>query len=263
MRDELSHTVRAELHYQRGKLSELCGDIDTYREAMLQAKQHIDQTDDEQLQGLITYELAQLSIRADDAATAAKYAASIVSDSAPPLVQAGAYRVQARAQLAEGNCDQARLLLQRAIALADQVGDPIAKAMDISLLGEVEGQAHNLEAARTAFDEAVALFEANGDQHSAAITYHQWAKALYLNGLMEEAGERFIHAASIFAEFGDQATLATVAHNFQYYLGELGAAFASYMALKWLTAGLPGAEVRDYVAKGLDPDLAHKPDPET
>lgn len=259
--NELPHAVRAELYYQRGKLAELCGNIDAYREAILRARQHADQSSDEQLAGLIAYELAQLQIYSGDPAAAAEHAAGMLYDSAPLHLQAGASRAQAQAHLAQGNYDEARLLLQGAIALDNQAGNTIGKAMNISLLGEVEGRASNLQAARTAFEEAIALFEAADDRHSAAITYHQWAKTFFLNGLMEEAGEYFIHSASIFSEVGDQATLVTVAHNFQYYLGQFETG-APRMALKWIAARLPALEMMDYVAEGLRADTPDDPEPE-
>lgn len=80
---ELTHAVRAELHYQRGKLAELCGDIDTYRKAILRASQHADQSSDEQLTGLITYELAQQRIRTDKAAAVAAHRARISTERRP------------------------------------------------------------------------------------------------------------------------------------------------------------------------------------
>lgn len=248
---ELTHTVRAELHYQRSKLAELCGDIDTYRDSILRARQHADQSSDEQLTGLIAYELAQLRIRAGDASGAVEHSESMLSDLAPLHMQAGAFRIQAQAQLAEGNHNEARLLLQRAIALDTQIGNTIGKAMSISLLGEVEGRAKNLQAAIAAFEDAIDLFEAAGDHRSAAITYHQWAKTYYLNDLMEEAGEYFIHSARILAEVDDQATLVTVARNFQYYLDALPAKFASYMAFKWVVEKLPASEAISTLAVNL------------
>jgi tetratricopeptide (TPR) repeat protein len=259
--NELPHAVRAELHYQRGMLAELCGNIDAYRESILRARQHADQSCDEELAGLIAYEVAQLSIRAGNVA-AAEHAAGISLQSALPNVQAGACRTQAQARLAEGNYDEARMFLQRAIALDDQTGNTIGKAMNISLLGEVEGRANNLQASRIAFEEAVALFEAAHDRRSAAVTYHQWAKTLYLKDLMEEAGEYFIQSARIFSEVGDQATLATVAQNFQSYLDQLKADGASYMAFKWISAKLPASKVMDCMAEGLFAAPPNKLEPE-
>jgi tetratricopeptide (TPR) repeat protein len=261
MHNELPHAVRAQLHYQRGKLAELCGKIDTYREAMFLAQHHADQASDEQLVELIAYEVAQLSIRSGNAAEA-EHAAGVLSHSTLPHVRAGAFRTQGQAQLAKGNYDEARMFLQRAIALDDQADNTIGKAMNLSLLGEVEGRANNLHASRTAFEEAVALFEAAGDRQSAAVTYHQWAKTFYLNDLMEEAGEYFIHSASIFSEVNDQATFETVQHNFHIYLGEVGTDFASHMALKWISAKLPASEMIGHIAKGLFADISDKSEPE-
>lgn len=259
--NELPHEVQAELHYQRGKLAELYGDIDAYRDAIVRAQRHADQSSDKQLVGLIAYELAQLRIRSGDLAAVPEHAADMLYDSAPLHLQAGANRAQAQAHLAQGNYDEARVLLQRAIALDDQAGNNIGKAMNISLLGEVEGLANNLPAAKIAFENAVALFEVARDRRSAAVTYHQWAKTLYKKELMEEAGEYFIQSAGIFSEIGDQATFATVAQNFRYYLGELQADMASYMALKWISAKLPGSIVMDHMSEELDASPPNKLEP--
>lgn len=173
-------------------------------------------------------------------------------------MKAASYRIQAQAQLVKGNYGEARLLLQRAIALDGQAGNTIGKAMNISLLGEVEGQANNLQAASTAFEDAVALFEAAGDRRSAAITYHQWAKSFLTNDAWEEAGDYFIHSACIFGEEDDQATLATVAENFRYYLDQLNSDSAAVMALRWVSAGLPNSEVMGYLADGQLIELLSK-----
>ncbi len=260
--NELPHEVKAELHYQRGKLAEVLGDIDAYRDAILRAMRHAEQSNDRELAGLIAYESAQLHIRSGDPAAGTEDATTMLYDSAPLHLQAGANRAQAQARIAQGNYDEARVLLQRAIALDEQAGNIIGKAMNISLLGEVEGLGNNVQAAKVAFENAVALFEAARDRRSAAVTYHQWAKTLYKNEFMEEAGEYFIQSACIFSELSDQATFATVAENFRYYLGELQTDMASYMAHKWIFAKLPGSNVMEFMSVGFGTPPPSKLEPE-
>ena len=177
-------------------------------------------------------------------------------------MKAASYRTQAQAQLVEGNYDEARLLVQRAIALDDQDGNTIGRAMNISLLGDIEGQANNLQAAGTAFEDAIALFESAGDRHNAAISYHQWAKAFLGNDAWEEAGLYFIHSARIFSEEDDHATLVTVAQNFRYYLDQLMVDSATSMALQWVSAGLPASEVHGYLDEGQLIEFLSKFEPE-
>jgi tetratricopeptide (TPR) repeat protein len=149
------------------------------------------------------------------------------------------YRSRAQASRASGDLAQARDLLALAVAAAQHEGDSVARAMNVSLLAEVEGEAGNLGLAFTGFAEAIATFKAAGDLRSAGVTYHQWAKLLYLNGRFEEAGNYFIASAQCFLANEDGGMVAAVAESFRTCVWDADEPDRRQMTQAWESTDLP------------------------
>lgn len=155
------------------------------------------------------------------------------------MIPSAAYRSQAQAARRRGALEEARELLNLAIAAAADEGDVVARAMNISLLAEVQGAAGDLEGAFELFADAVATFELAGDLTSAGVTYHQWAKLLFLNERLEHAGDYFIMSAECFAEAEDDTMLDAVTGSFGTYLEKCDNELADHMRRQWEAERLP------------------------
>ena len=247
-RKRLPRELRTHFLYERGKIAQLHDDHDGYRKAMVQAMALMKPSSSSELHGLIAYELSQIAFMAGDIGEADRNAAIALRRLHSPQQLAGAYRTQAHAKLAAGNYDEARISVQRAIALAQQAGDQLGKAMNISLLGDIEARAGNVSRAEIRFQEAIYMFEAAGNRHDAGVTYHQWAKLCYLDSRMEEAGNHFISSAQYLQETHDSASLSFVARNFRMYLDHIGTVLRTKMTIGWVSAHLPQIEGIDHGA---------------
>jgi tetratricopeptide (TPR) repeat protein len=234
---KLPEAIKVRLLYEQAKVAELLGNKKEYENLIIQAHAASNHVDDNDLTSFISFEMAQLALHSNSPAQAGEHLDEVEDN----LLKGNSaiYRARAQAMMMEGDLDEARHLLQRAITLSKKEKNEIGKAMNISLMGEIEGKLGNREKAVKLFEQAVSIFEKAGDRHNAGVTYHQWAKLYYTEGLMEEAGEYFIHAALCFRDTGDSYTLEVVSSNFNYYLAELTDEGASFMFIKWKAAQLP------------------------
>lgn len=127
------------------------------------------------------------------------------------------YRRDAELKIRENNLEAARGLLKKAISLNNIEKNEIGKAMNYSLLGEVEGKLKNIDQASEYFNKGILIFKKFKRESDAGISFHQWAKYLYLNDDPEKAGENFLNAAECFDRLNDAKMLAAVVANFEYF----------------------------------------------
>ena len=139
---------------------------------------------------------------------------------------------------AEGDYDEARRLLRDGVEFDAKLEEPIAMAMNLSSLAEVEAKSGNLRVAEEAFHQAVWAFELYGRQRDAAISYNQWAAALHRAGRDWSAGELLIAAAQLFEKMEDP-TGEKVRWGYQNYVREIPENIGRAMIASWEDAGLP------------------------
>lgn len=141
----------------------------------------------------------------------------------------------AKQKIQENKLDEARLFAQRAIAFSQTEKNELGRAMNLSLLGEIEAWSKHYESAFRYFDQAIIVFTTLGEIRDAGITRHQYAKFRYISGQVPEAGELFLASAQNFEQINDQATLKLVVGSFDTFVRELGENDAMYITQNTLT----------------------------
>lgn len=166
--------------------------------------------------------------------------------------EAGQRRQEAMAHAAGGEFEAARTLLRDGARIDEKMGEIIAMAMNLSLLGEIEAKAGELEAAEEFFMKALWIFELFGRRADAAITCNQWASALHRAQRPLSAGELLIVAARIFESI-HHPHLERVRWSVQNILKEVPADVAEAIQETWDAADLPSLD-----APRWEPQLQHK-----
>ena len=155
--------------------------------------------------------------------------------------EAGQRRQEAMAHAVRGEFEAARALLRQGVRADEEMGETVAMAMNLSLLGEIEAKAGDLEAAEEFFLKAVWIFGLYGRWADTAITCNQWASALHRAQRPWSAGELLIGAARIF-EATHHPYLERVRWSVQNFLKEVPADVARATRQAWDAAKLPSID---------------------
>jgi tetratricopeptide (TPR) repeat protein len=120
---------------------------------------------------------------------------------------------RARAETAMRDLDEARSLVEAALALGEEHGDGSTVAHGYLALGEVQQKAGEMDTAISTFDDAVERFRHLGDRAGMAEALRQRGMTLLFGGVNDEAEASISAAHELFRELEDRRGQAWALQN--------------------------------------------------
>jgi len=212
---EQVYDVMGDREHQRADLAERAGLAIAIKDAEEQIK--------------VTLRQGWLAERTADYGTAissAENALAMISEAPLPEVRsdplaADAHALWGQALLEMGEWSRATLKLERALELAQNVGDESGQARALDLMGTTARFVGEFARARSLHERALPLARAAGDRRREWWTLNDLAAVAHSVGSIEQAVEYYTQALGIVQDIGDRRGQATLLSNLGWaYSGE-------------------------------------------
>jgi predicted ATPase/DNA-binding SARP family transcriptional activator len=158
-----------------------------------------------------------------------RYEDSIVlarSATAEPRVQARAFLTWGQALDAQGECETARTVLERTLALAREQGDKRIEADCLRELGNAANRLVEYEVAVPLYAQSLALSHELGDRRGESATLNNWGAVEWDTGDLAAAERHYLEALALYRELGNLPGEAKALNNLSNVTadqGDLGA----------------------------------------
>ena len=126
----------------------------------------------------------------------------------PALLQADALRKVSANAVLRGDYVEALRLAEQALALYDEIGDPLGRARSLSNIGAIAHAMGDLERSRASLTEAIALGRGLGAERVTALSLNNLGDLSLTLGAFEEADRLFGESRALLEAQGDSANVA-------------------------------------------------------
>ena len=129
---------------------------------------------------------------------------------------------QGQALSAQGECEEARPFLEKALVLARSSSDVVLELDSLRELGNVANRLTEFETAVAYYSECLELAQKLGDLRNISAVQNNWASIDWELGDLEAAQERYIKALSIYRRLGNRLGEAKALNNLSNIMADRG-----------------------------------------